>query len=396
MSISREINAATVTAMPPFIHHIATRAPQWAYDQNFIRDRMKAWTADPKSKRLIHAIYNRSGIETRHSVLGDFSSEAEPFLYRSDAEGRVISPGTAQRNAIYARAAHEMAVKVTRQALDDAHGFAAQDITHVVFASCTGFANPGPDFHIIRELGLRGDVQRYTLGFMGCYAAFPALRMAAQFCEADAAAVVLVVCLELCTLHMQIDDKPDNILANSLFADGAAAVLVSRRPPFKNRPAYALRGFTSALLPAGEAEMAWDIGNEGFNIVLSSYVPEIIGANVRHLANDLLRRHELSLEHIQEWAVHPGGRAILDKVEQGLGLSSEALASSRSVLADYGNMSSATVLFVLKDLLENAETARALTMAMAFGPGLTVESAVLERVGCATTTTSVEKSAMLA
>lgn len=382
--------------MSAYIHHIATRAPQWAYDQDFIRDRMKAWTNDTKSKRVIHAIYNRSGIETRHSVLGDFSSEAEAHLYRTDSEGRIISPGTAQRNAVYAHASRELAVKVARQALDGAAGFSAQHVTHVVFASCTGFANPGPDYHIIRELGLRGDVQRYTLGFMGCYAAFPALRMAAQFCEANTDAVVLVVCLELCTLHMQIDDQPDNILANSLFADGAAAAIVSSREPPKKRPAYALRGFTSALLPAGEAEMAWDIGNEGFNIVLSSYVPEIIGANVRHLANDLLQRHDLKLEDIQEWAVHPGGRSILDKVEQSLRLPPDALASSRSVLADYGNMSSATVLFVLKDLLENAETDRALTMAMAFGPGLTVETAVLERVGCATTVSATETSAMLA
>ena len=267
--------------------------------------------------------------------------------------------------------------------LDDAPGFSRSEVTHVIFASCTGFANPGPDYHIIRELGLRSDVQRYTLGFMGCYAAFPALRMAAQFCEAAADAVVLVVCLELCTLHMQIDDKPDNILANSLFADGAAAALISAREPSTERPAYALRAFSSALVPAGEAEMAWDIGNEGFNIVLSSYVPEIIGANVRHLASEMLQRHDLKLEDIQEWAVHPGGRSILDKVEQSLCLLPEALAASRRVLAAHGNMSSATVLYVLKDLLENAATDRALTMAMAFGPGLTVETAVLERVGCA-------------
>lgn len=382
--------------MSSYIHHIATRVPQWAYDQNFIRDRMKAWTPDTKARRLIHAIYNRSSIETRHSVLGDFASESDAHLYRSDTEGRIIAPGTAERNAVYAHASRDLAIKVARQALEDTRIFSAQEVTHVIFASCTGFANPGPDFHIIRELGLRADVQRYTLGFMGCYAAFPALRMAAQFCEANADAVVLVVCLELCTLHMQIDDKPDNILANSLFADGAAAAIVSSRQPEKKRPSYELRGFTSAILPTGEAEMAWDIGNEGFNIVLSSYVPEIIGANIRLLANDFLQRHNLKLEDIQEWAVHPGGRSILDKVEQSLRLPAEALDSARSILADYGNMSSATVLFVLKDLLENADTDGALTMAMAFGPGLTVETAVLERVGCATAAITTETSGTFA
>lgn len=370
--------------MSAYIHRISTRAPSWAYEQSYIRDRMKNWSTDPKTKRLIHAIYNRSGIETRHSVLGDFVEGEEASIYRTDTDGLVISPGTAERNAVYAHASRELAVKVSQQVLDDAPGFSRADVTHVVFASCTGFANPGPDYHIIRELGLRNDVQRYTLGFMGCYAAFPALRMAAQFCEADPSAVVLVVCLELCTLHMQIDSRPDNILANSLFADGTAAALVSARQPDPTRPAFAMRGFASALLPAGEAEMAWDIGNEGFNIVLSSYVPDIIGANVRQLAGSLLSKHDLDLEDIQEWAVHPGGRSILDKVAQSLKLPAHALEASRSVLADYGNMSSATVLFVLKELLENAETDRAMTMAMAFGPGLTVETAVLERIGCPT------------
>jgi predicted naringenin-chalcone synthase len=370
--------------MPAYIHRIATRAPSWTYEQSYIRDRMKTWTSDPKAKRLIHAIYNRSGIETRHSVLGDFVEGEDATIYRTDEEGMIISPGTAERNAVYTHASRDLAVKVAQQAIDDTPGLSRSDVTHVVFASCTGFANPGPDYHIIRELGLRNDTQRYTLGFMGCYAAFPALRMAAQFCEADPHAVVLVVCLELCTLHMQIDARPDNILANSLFADGAAAAIVSARAPESSRPAFALRGFASALLPAGEAEMAWDIGNEGFNIVLSSYVPDIIGANVQQFTSSLLRKHDLTLTDIQEWAVHPGGRSILDKVQQSLRLPENALEASRSVLADYGNMSSATVMFVLKELMENAETDRAMTMAMAFGPGLTVETAVLERIGCPT------------
>lgn len=368
--------------MSVYIHRICTRAPTWAYEQSYIRNRMKSWSNDKKTKRLIHAIYNRSGIETRHSVLGDFADPGEASIYRVDEAGEMISPGTAERNAVYARASKELAVQVARQAIDECPDFDRAEVTHVIYASCTGFTNPGPDYHIIRELGLRQDTQRYTLGFMGCYAAFPALRMAAQFCVADPNAVVLVVCLELCTLHMQIDTKPDNILANSLFADGAAAAIVSAREPDGSVPYYDLRGFASALLPSGEAEMAWDIGDKGFNIVLSSYVPDIIGANVHELARTLLTRNALSLSDIQEWAVHPGGRSILDKVEQSLHLPPSALEASRNVLADYGNMSSATILFVLKELLENADAEQATTMAMAFGPGLTVETAIMQRIGC--------------
>lgn len=368
--------------MPAYIHHIATGNPAYTYSQTYTRDRLKDWATDPKTKRLIHAIYNRSGIETRHSVTGDFVQGAEAGLYRSDADGRLIPPGTAERNRVYAHCARELAVDVARRALADAPGFEKQDVTHIIYTSCTGFANPGPDYHVIRELGLRENVQRYTLGFMGCYAAFPALRMAAQFCEADPQAVVLVICLELCTLHMQINDHHDSILANSLFADGTAAAVVSARAPVDKKPAYLLRGFESALVPSSESEMAWEIGNEGFNIVLSSYVPDIIGGNIRQLLNGILGRQGYKVDSMDEWAVHPGGRSILDKVQESLALRPDALEASRTILRDYGNMSSATILFVLKEMLDSAETDHATLCAMAFGPGLTVETALLERIGC--------------
>ncbi len=368
--------------MPAYIHHIATGNPAYTYSQAYTRDRLKDWAVDPKTKRLIHAIYNRSGIETRHSVTGDFVQGAEASLYRSDAEGRLIPPGTAERNRVYTHCARELSVDVARRALADTPGFEKEDVTHIIYTSCTGFANPGPDYHVIRELGLRENVQRYTLGFMGCYAAFPALRMAAQFCEADPQAVVLVICLELCTLHMQINDHHDSILANSLFADGAAAAVVSARSPVDKKPAYLLRGFESALVPSSESEMAWEIGNEGFNIVLSSYVPDIIGGNIRQLLNGILGRQGCKVDSMDEWAVHPGGRSILDKVQESLALRPDALEASRTILRDYGNMSSATILFVLKEMLDSAETDHATLCAMAFGPGLTVETALLERIGC--------------
>ncbi len=154
---------------------------------------------------------------------------------------------------------------------------------------------------------------------------------------------------------------------------------MTRRIPFSRTRSY---GFESALVASSEQEMAWEIGDEGFNIVLSSYVPYIIGANIRALLGGVLQRQNLAFDKIDEWAVHPGGRAILDKVQQSLALKPEALNASRSILRDYGNMSSATILFVLKELLDEAESEPAMTCAMAFGPGLTVETAVLERLGC--------------
>lgn len=371
--------------MSAYIHQICTQVPEFTYSQAYIRDRLKSWSSDVRTRRLIHSIYNRSGIESRHSVTGDFVEGREQELYKTTPDGSLIAPGTAERNAVYARASRELAVKLAHKVLTGSSSFGPTDVTHIVFASCTGFANPGPDYHIIRELGLKESVERYTLGFMGCYAAFPALRMASQFCEANPDAVVLVMCLELSSLHMQINDQPDSILANSLFADGAAAALVSARRPGAARPCYRVQSFSSALITNGEADMAWDIGNQGFNIVLSSYVPEVLGARVRPLLEGVLERAGLDLTQVEEWAVHPGGRAILDKVQESLGLPDEALEASRQVLRDYGNMSSATVMFVLKELLDGADEGQALTCAMAFGPGLTVETAVLERCGCTVT-----------
>lgn len=367
--------------MPAYIHHIGTRVPDTTHTQDYARDRLKLWSDDPRTRRLIHAIYNRSGIDKRHIVIDDFVEGREPRLFRSDAQGRPVSPTTGERNRIYAEGSRALAVELARDVLDSALGFSRQDVTHIVFASCTGFANPGPDFHIIRELGLRESIERYTLGFMGCYAAFPALRMAAQFCEANREAVVLVICLELCSLHMRINNDPNCILANSLFADGAGAAIISAREPGENVPGYRIDGFASALLPSGEGDMAWEIGDEGFNIVLSSYVPEIIGSNIESLLAGVLGSRGMSTADVDEWAVHPGGRSILDKVQQSLALPADALRHSRSVLREFGNMSSATILFVLHEMLRCAETERAATCALAFGPGLTVETAMFQRIG---------------
>jgi predicted naringenin-chalcone synthase len=316
----------------------------------------------------------------RHSAIDDFRT-GDGELFRTLPGGLASSPATGERNRVYAREAKTLAVDVARRALDGVPDLDLSAVTHLVFASCTGFANPGPDYHIIRELGLREDVQRYTVGFMGCYAAFPALRMAAQFCTADPSAVVLVVCLELCTLHMQSEPTPENIVSNSLFADGAAAAVVSARTPALDRAHFRLGAFRSALVAGSEEHMAWDIGDHGFKMVLSAYVPGLIGANIRGIVGDLLAPTGLGLADIGAWAVHPGGRAILDQVERQVGLGPDALTVSRGVLRDYGNMSSPTVLFVLERMLSDPASGDAATCALAFGPGLTVESAILERVG---------------
>ena len=382
--------------MSVYINHIETLLPPYAYDQAYARDRMIDWIPGKRARRLIKGIYNHSGIETRYSVLPDFGPGAEPVLFREDASGQLCEPSTEPRNDHYREWAPRLSVKVAQAALAHADGFQADDITHVVTVSCTGFCNPGPDLAIVQGLGLADSVERYHIGFMGCYAAFPALRMAQQFCQARPEAVVLVVCLELCSLHLQLSEEPDSLLANALFADGAAAALVSARRPTGQTPALALHGFTSALAPEGAGDMAWSIGDRGFNIRLSSYVPGIIATHIAAIVDRVLGASPWNKPDIGVWAVHPGGRAILDKVEQELELAPEQLADSRAVLNDYGNMSSVTSLFVLERLLSRKDPYGTRPVcAMAFGPGLTIETALMERVAPETPeTVPVERFAM--
>jgi len=365
--------------MKTYIHHIETLLPPYSYRQDYARDRMVGWLPGKRNRRLIHGIYDHSGIDTRYSVLPDFGPNADPRLFHEDQDGRIIEPTTGERNRYYRDCALRMVVDAGRNALENAVGFSADDITHVVTVSCTGFYNPGPDLDLIKGLGLPASTERYNIGFMGCYAAFPGLRMADQFCKANPKAVVLVVCLELCTLHLQFREEADSLLANALFADGAAAVLVSARKPSGKQPALAIESFVSALAPEGESEMAWEVGDRGFDIRLSTYVPNIIAGNIGAIVTDVLRDAPWSRDDIGLWAVHPGGRSIVDRVEEELQLASEQLEDSRETLRQYGNMSSATVLFVLHRILNRKHTpGQHPICAMAFGPGLTIETALLE------------------
>lgn len=374
--------------MSVFLHAVAPVVPEHAYPQGVIRDVLKAQPElDRLGQRLTTSIFNASGIDQRYSVIGDFMRRPEegPGVFYDPATQRMLTPTTGERNVVYTAEATRLFVEAARTALAQSP-FDAQAVTHVVTASCTGFFAPGPDYVVVRALGLAPSVQRFHVGFMGCYAAFPALKLAKAFCEADPQAVVLVICAELCTLHMHSATDPDTLIANSVFADGAAAAVVSRRPPAPGMPALRLDHFETTLTPVGvgEADMAWTIGDQGYDMVLSTYVPAIIEGNIKEALVPLLA-HDPALTgaahaQVEHWAIHPGGRSILDKVQQTLALSDDQLLPSREVLRRYGNMSSATVLFILRDLLYSAaEDER--VCAMAFGPGLTVESGLMTKVG---------------
>lgn len=363
-----------------YLHAIATAVPPTAYSQEAVREiLLRGMEPGSKAARLLRRIYSHSGIDQRHSVVADFADGVEGLFLDTDLHTLKL-PGTGARNDRYTSEARAMFTDVAARAIDAAPAIDRGAVTHVITVSCTGFFAPGPDFFIVRDLGLSPSTHRVHLGFMGCCAAFPALRLARDITIAEPQAVVLVVCVELCTLHLQPTDNIDKIIATSVFADGAAAAIVSAREPDRPDPEQRplrLDSFSTFIPPGTEADMAWTIGDHGFDMVLSTYVPRILGAGVGAIVDDLLAPSARRRSDIEHWAIHPGGKAILDKVAEGLALPDGALDCSRSVLRRYGNMSSATILFVLQAFQRGGIQPSELMLAMAFGPGLTVESALI-------------------
>lgn len=375
---------------PPVLRSLQTIVPETVLVQEQVRD---VFAAQPDlgrlAQRIVATSFNVSGIDTRHTVIEGLSldSETPDPVFFDRASGHLLSPGTKARNDIYTREASQLFVEAARRAIDADPDLTPADVTHVITVSCTGFHAPGPEYEIVRGLGLSDAVQRFHLGFMGCYASMPALRAAGQFCTADENAVVLVVSVELCTLHLRSSEDPDTIVASSLFADGAAAGVVTARDLPTTVPALRLDGFHTAIVPEGVDDMAWTIGDSGFEMILSTAVPQIIGESIIGALAPLYGREEGLAEafeagrvgdRVRHWAIHPGGRSILDRVQERMALSDAQLRPARETLREYGNMSSATVLFVLKRILdqEGAEPGDRVA-AMAFGPGLTAESALL-------------------
>lgn len=368
--------------MSPRIVSIGTAVPTTRVDQLSARDLFAEQPGvDRLTSRLIRAAFDAAAIDRRHTVLSQLGFTGTPgpdadvaFI---DADGTLQRPTTGTRNDLYIRAAPALYAEAARAAIEEAAVEAAA-ITHVVTVSCTGFFAPGPDYRLVRDLGLNPSVERYHLGFIGCAAAIPALRLASRIAESDPFAVVLVVCVELCTLHIRPSDDPQQIVAASVFADGAAAAIVTADPGLGRPGGLRLDRFATALTSEGEADMVWTIGDHGFEMILSAEVPRIVGREIRGAVESFLAGAPAP----DAWAVHPGGRSVLDRVEAGLDLSPTALDASRDVLREYGNMSSATVMFILRRMLhDEALTDGDRVAALAFGPGLTVESALLTRVG---------------
>jgi len=343
-----------------WLNRIGTAVPPHDIHAEFV-DYARSALADDHQRALFDRMATLADIEHRYSFLEPGPKPRDPFLDAGHFYERGAFPSTATRMARF----EPDALRLAMQAIEALNlGDDRPRVSHLVVASCTGFSAPGLDFQIMRAAGLADTVERSLIGFMGCFAAVNALKFARHIVRSDPAAVVLVVNLELCSLHLQEQfQEIPKMLSFLLFGDGGSACIVSADPT-----GLALDQFRAAVIPRSEALINWHIRDSGFEMHLSGQVPGRIRRWLPENGPALLGGRTPAL-----WAVHAGGRSILDAVQQSLALPPEALRYSRGVLRDFGNMSSATLIFVLDRILRDPD-ARGEGLAMAFGPGLTVET----------------------
>ena len=360
--------------MPLTLHGIGTAVPTQQLSQaEAVEVAHRINAESPEQVRLMSRIYQKTKVLTRGSVLlendgVDGTSKERLSFYGSE------SPGTAQRMQVFDAHAGGLALEAAAKALKDAD-ISSGAITHLVTVSCTGFQSPGVDLFLMDKLELAPSVQRTHIGFMGCHGAMNGLRVAHAFAEMDPNAVVLLCAVELCSLHMAYGWHPEKVVANALFADGAAAVVASANPSPAHQ-SLVLRRSGSMVIPDSADLMHWNIGDHGFAMGLSPRVPETVGAALLPWLRDWLADQAIDLEAVTSWAIHPGGPRILSTCAEVLSLGPNLLLDSRAVLQEHGNMSSATILFILERLRRRSTAGPCL--ALAFGPGLSTEVALFD------------------
>lgn len=360
-----------------YITAIGTAVPEHRFDQAtigaFMEQTMKI---DDTARRKLRAVFRASGIDYRHTVLADYGRKRDFEFYPNQTSQTL--PSTEARMEAFKQHALPLSLRAVHAMASQHTNFDATAVTHLIVVCCTGMYAPGLDIELVKALKMKTTIERTSVTFMGCYAAFNALKAANAFCSGDPQAKVLIVCTELCSLHFQDSMSEDNLLANTLFADGSAAVLVESATTQKR--SLKLEAFHSDLEFSGEQDMAWSIGDFGFEMKLTAYIPAIIRGGIQNLTEALLAKIRMPLQSIRYFALHPGGIKILEAIEQALGIAKERNEFAYKVLRNYGNMSSPTVLFVLREIFNviTPQDDQQNIMSLAFGPGLTLESMILK------------------
>jgi len=353
---------------------IATAVPDYSSSQDTILNFMNEAYQDADASRKLKVLFHQSGIKNRHSAIPDFSGSCERILFPANRELPVVS----ERMNVYKQRALPLAVKAANKAFENI-GTSIHDfgITHLITVTCTGLYAPGLDTELHQELDLPPDIFRTSLNFIGCNAAFPAMKIADSLVKSHADARVLVVCVELCTIHFQPKSNSDNLLSNTIFGDGAAAIIMisDGLAVEKNLKGFSLTGFCPLLLKRGKELMGWNITPLNFEMILDAGIPEFLGDELEQLMTLIEDKLMLKPEAINHWAVHPGGKKILDTIQRRLKMENDELKSSYDVLRNNGNMSSPTILFVLNEIFNRSPKTGESLLAMGFGPGISIETA---------------------
>jgi predicted naringenin-chalcone synthase len=349
---------------------IATAEPPYQHLQTDICKFMQAsYQLDANESRKLKFLYDHSGINTRYSIIGDYNTALaiHDFI---PLQADHPFPDLEKRMEIFEREALLLSIESIKKCIN---GFIdTKAITHLITVSCTGMSAPGLDLQIMQSLELPSTIFRTSINFMGCYAAIHGLKLAKMICDSTPNSNVIVVATELCTLHFQQAFSEDNAASSLLFADGSAAVLISNCT--KSTNALVLKDFYAQVEDKGQNDMAWKLSSKGFLMTLSSYIPQLIEADVEQLIGNALAKNNLHLNDVSHWCIHPGGKRILDLIQRKMKLSESDLQYARKVLFNHGNMSSPTVLYVLKEIMEATGLEHATILGMAFGPGLTMET----------------------
>lgn len=373
---------------------IGTAVPPLQISQSqvkqFMADTLQLADAD---RRRLNIVYDRSGIDTRYTFIEDYTRTPGSFTFFPNDGNADNMPGTGARMELYRRHALGLCLEAVQNCMQTIPQANLDQVTHLITVSCTGLYAPGLDVELVEALRLPNHVERTSIAFMGCYAAFNALKVADYIVRAQPDAKVLIVAVELCSLHFKPGMEEDQLLSNALFGDGAAAVLLgNERTPRGTLSPLQLTSFYSEFASGGKADMAWHVGDAGFEIRLSAYVPQLVKDGIGDLVQKLLHKsgsngngatgtngHYAPNGQVDYYAIHPGGMRILDACQTALGITAVHLAPSYEVLRAYGNMSSATILFVLRRWMErlNGVDHGKQMLACAFGPGLTMESMIL-------------------
>ncbi|QJD95351.1 type III polyketide synthase [Mucilaginibacter robiniae] len=340
-----------------------------------------AFNLNPDHALRLKSIYENSGIDYRYTAVDDFNPHVPRANYQFFEPTPDLEPfvTTEKRLKLYQEKAVQIAIQAVNKCLKNFDEHIIQQITHIVTISCTGMYAPGLDIDLVEQLGLPRTTERICINFMGCYGAINGLKTADYICRANPTAKVLVVSTELCTLHFQKHNTLDNWVANSLFSDGSAAALIENTEhKLGTQPGLELESFYSEFMSESRNEMGWFIGNTGFEMKLTSKVSKQIKKHIKGVTERLLSKANLTTEQVGSYAIHPGGKKILEAVEEALELPEESNAFAYEVLREYGNMSSATILFVLQKMMHSGKLSGHNIVSYAFGPGLTVEGMALK------------------